>query len=115
MKSQKDPEMVTAFSRIYDKLTATGHQPNHHILNNKCSSAVQHVFGYERCHQTKSQGPQSSHGKCRGNGSEDSQTLRHCNCGHVQGKLPHLTLEQDEPIDAQTSRMNELRLEETIP
>ena len=44
MKSRADPDMVTAFTSVYDKLTATDHQPKHHILNNKWSRAV-NFFG----------------------------------------------------------------------
>ena len=36
--------MVTAFTSIYDELTAAGHQPKHHVLDNKCSRAVHHYL-----------------------------------------------------------------------
>ena len=41
MKPRADPEMVTAFTSVYNKLTAARHQQKHRILHNKCSRSVQ--------------------------------------------------------------------------
>ena len=40
MKSQKDEDMVETFTEIYGELTAKGHQPALHVLDNECSKAV---------------------------------------------------------------------------
>ena len=44
MKSLHDPDIVVAFTSVYDKLVATGHQSKYHILDSKCTHAVQHVL-----------------------------------------------------------------------
>ena len=41
MKSREDASMVEAFTSIYTELKTAGHNPKLHILDNKCSRAVQ--------------------------------------------------------------------------
>jgi hypothetical protein len=43
MKLQHDSDTAEAFTSVYDKLEAVGHQPKHYVFDDKCSHAV-HQF-----------------------------------------------------------------------
>ena len=44
MMSQHYPGMVETFTSVYDKLTAAGNQPTHHVLNHKYACPIQHFL-----------------------------------------------------------------------
>ena len=41
VKSRTNPDMVMAFTSVYNKLVDVDHQPKHHVLDNECSHTVQ--------------------------------------------------------------------------
>ena len=44
MKSCEDKSMIVAYEEVYNKLEGLGHKPQLHILDNKCSTCIQHFL-----------------------------------------------------------------------
>ena len=99
MKSRADPDMVTAFTSVYNKLAATSHQPKHHVLDNECSGAVQQFL--EKKGVTRQNVEVYNH---KVNSVEpavnNTKISRHINYGHARHKLVRSSLEEDDPIYA---------------